>query len=676
MKTVAIAQARMGSTRLPGKVMRKIGGHPVLEWTVRTLEHAKLVDQVVLATSKSSADDVIADWCTENKVFSFRGSENDVTGRFLGAAKHFSADIIIRVTCDCPFIDPAVVDQVIALRQAENTHYASNTWPPTWPDGLDVEVFTCEALVAADQFAQTPLDRDCLTQFIYRNRSIFRSATLACPIPGMEKERWVLDTDDDLKLCTEIANNFGDRWGFAPPTYLEIKKFLDTNPHLRLYNDKAVRNERFYDALATEKRPSYSFSRSGRTFARAKKVTPLPGQTFSKSWLQYPADHAPLFVSHGDGGYVFDVDGQRYVDLVAGLLPNVLGYCDPDVDYAVRSQLNSGISFSLATELEIELCEKLTQIIPCAEMVRLGKNGADATAGAVRLARGATGHDKIVLIEKGYHGWHDWSIGTTERNLGVPSENQLVTKRLPPNLDDIDRFLKDYYVAAVIIEPEFRTWGFLRELRLLCNKRDVILIFDEIISGFRWHLGGYQAYIDVTPDLATFGKAMANGMPISAIVGSKDLMQRFAPPDNVFYSGTFFGETLSIAAALATIQKIERENVIEHLWKQGNILMQEMQKAVVYNDLEQVVQIDGIGPRVRIDFKCPESTKLVVAAIFRQEMIKNGVLVIGSNNICFAHGKPEIDRCARAYTHAFAKIAEIFSTGKALGIPAIHAGVR
>lgn len=374
MKTVAIAQARMGSTRLPGKVMMQLTGVPVLLWTIRALEHAKLVDQVVLATTTSSDDEIIQNYAISNDIAYFRGPEFDVTARFLGAAKQYQADIIIRVTCDCPFLDPAVVDQVIALRQAENSHYASNTWPPTWPDGLDVEVFTAEALVAADQFAKTPLDRDCLTQFIYRNRSIFRSATLTCPIPGMEKERWVLDTADDLQLCTKIADHFTHTnpttapW--PPPTYLQIKKFLDANPHLRAYNSGARRNERFYDALATETRPSYSFPRSERAFTRAKKVTPLPGQTFSKSWLQYPADHAPLFVSHGDGGYVFDVDGQRYVDLVAGLLPNVLGYCDPDVDYAVRSQLNSGISFSLATELEIELCEKLTQIIPCAEIDR------------------------------------------------------------------------------------------------------------------------------------------------------------------------------------------------------------------------------------------------------------------------------------------------------------------
>lgn len=678
MKTVAIAQARMGSSRFPGKVMRKIGAYEVLAWTIRALQHCKLVDEVILATTTSPKDDQIAEWCAKNSVACFRGSEDDVIGRFVGAVKAHSADVIVRITCDCPFIDPYVVDQVIALREARDVHYASNTWPPTWPDGLDCEVFTSEALVAADHFVATNLDRDCLTQYMERNRSVYGSATLTCPLPDLQKERWVLDTPQDFLFCEQVAEEFDD-WKYQdPPSYLEILEFLKKRPKVRNLNAGQPRNERFYAALASEDRQPYVFSRSQRALERAKKVTPLPGQTFSKSWLQYPPDRSPLFVSHGDGGHVFDVDGQRYVDLVGGLLPNVLGYCDPDVDFAIRHQLNSGISFSLATEIETELCERLVRYIPCAEMVRLGKNGADATAGAVRLARGVTKRDRIVLIERGYHGWHDWSIASTERNLGVPFAKLHTNLRLPPDLNRIDDELSRNKTAAVIIEPEFRTYAFLSELKLLCAKHDVILIFDEIISGFRWHVGGYQAHIGVTPDLATVGKSMGNGMPISAIVGRRDLMERFVPPDNVFYSGTFFGEALSIAAAIATIDKIDREQVVPHLWKWGNHLMQDMDKARTFHGLEDVVVIAGEGPRVVIGFKHTlQYPAEMLAGFFRAEMIAHGVLIIGSNNLSFAHNAPEIARCAEAYSRAFARIAGVLANKNPIATDcAVAAGVR
>jgi spore coat polysaccharide biosynthesis protein SpsF (cytidylyltransferase family) len=207
MNTVAIALARMGSTRFPGKVLKPLDGQPVLEWVMSALTRANLVDLPVLATSTLPADDVIAEYCNRQKWACFRGDEEDVLDRFYQCAKHYSADIVLRVTCDCPFLDPRVIDEVIKLREITNAHYCSNVDPPTWPDGLDIECFTFTALEAAWRDAVRPSDRNCVTQFITRNRSHLNAANLTCPLPGLHKERWVLDTDQTTGSAVQLQRD-------------------------------------------------------------------------------------------------------------------------------------------------------------------------------------------------------------------------------------------------------------------------------------------------------------------------------------------------------------------------------------------------------------------------------------------------------------------------------------
>ena len=227
-------------------------------------------------------------------------------------------------------------------------------------------------------------------------------------------------------------------------------------------------------------------------------------------------------------------------------MPNILGYCDPDVDYAIRHQLTRGISMSLPTSLECELAERLVQHIPSAEMVRFGKNGTDATSAAIRLARAATRRDRVVAV--GYHGWQDWYIGATARRLGVPAAVSELTDMVPfGDLEAMEATLKSHAneYAAIILEPTGAVeppQSYLKDLKKLAHEHGALLIFDEIVTGFRWGLGGAQAKYNVTPDLSAFGKAMGNGMPISAVVGRSDVMRLM---EDIFYSGTFGGEALS-----------------------------------------------------------------------------------------------------------------------------------
>lgn len=671
MKVVAIIQARMGSTRLPGKVMMDLAGHRVLEWVVRACEAAPGVDSVWVATSDLPADDVIFNWCEDMSINCARGSETDVLDRMHACATIAEAGVSIRITGDCPFVDPEVIGHVVRMmRDNADCLYCSNTSPRTYPDGLDIQAMRYRALDAAFCEATRPIDRDCVTTFIERNRSRFPAEAVINPLGNRASERWVLDTAADYEFCKAIATIWG--WDNGPPSQLDILNILDVRPDLRAHNRDGIMNERYFDALAEEPIYERKYTRSQEAFQRAKAVIPLAAQTFSKSHLQYPQP-SPLFLSHGDGCLAWDVDGNEYVDLVSALLPNVLGYRDPDVDGAVRRQLSAGTSFSLATELEAELAETLCRLIPCAEAVRFGKTGTDVTSAAIRVARAFTGRERV-LVAGGYHGWQDWS---TQRDLGVPEAVKALTKRIPfgdkvaadraidqrvnvgmgalamswDEIAKIEDQAKKGWIAAIIVEPEGDP-GYLEHLRWLCTRYGPLLIFDEVITGFRVDLGGAQKFWNVIPDLATFGKSMANGMPISALVGRKDIMAKFEPPDNVFYSGTFFGETLSIAAAIATIKKLERESVIPKLWEKGARLADEADNLIYKHKLTDFIQISGLGPFKRLKFRDDK-----IAALFRREMVASGTLIVASHNVSHSLGEPEIKRVLKSYDHALGVVA-------------------
>src|SRR3989344_6281565 len=280
-----------------------------------------------------------------------------------------------------------------------------------------------------------------------------------------------------------------------------------------------------------------NLKKSHELFKKVIKVIQLASQTFSKSYLQFIKGQAPLFADRAKGAHIWDVDGNEYTDMISSLLPVVLGYQYPAIDKAIRDQLKKGIIFSLSSPLEYELAQLLIKHIPCAEMIRFGKNGSDVTTGAIRVARAYTGRDYVAVC--GYHGWHDWYIGSTARDLGVPKSTKDLTLKFSYNdIESLKKLFKKYpgKIAAVIMEPMNYVEpdkGFLEEVKRITHKGGALLIFDEVICGFRYSLGGAQKYFKVTPDLSCFGKAMANGMPISALVGKKKYMKTV---EKIFYS--------------------------------------------------------------------------------------------------------------------------------------------
>lgn len=402
------------------------------------------------------------------------------------------------------------------------------------------------------------------------------------------------------------------------------------------------------------------FSKSNALFRRVRKIIPLASQTFSKSHLQYIRGQAPLFITRGKGAYVWDVDGNRYLDLVNALLPIVLGYQYPRVDRAIKAQLKKGILFSLASPLEYKLAEKLTRLIPCAEMARFGKNGSDATAGAVRLARAVTKRDHILAC--GYHGWQDWYIGLNPRNAGVPEAVKNLVHRFEyNNIKSLRQLFKRYKgkVAGVIMEPmslEEPQGDFLQDVKKLAHKEGALLIFDDIVTGFRLALGGAQEYFGVVPDLACFGKSMANGMPISVVVGKAKYMKHM---EDIFFSFTFGGECLSLAAALATIGEMEQKRVIKHLWRMGRMLKEGTHELLEKHGLHDFIELRGLPPWHVVAIRPAAGfSDLEIKSFIQQEMLRRGVLWTGSHNMSFSHGKEEVRIVLEAYDKAFGALQD------------------
>lgn len=408
------------------------------------------------------------------------------------------------------------------------------------------------------------------------------------------------------------------------------------------------------------------YAQSSAYLERARRVIPIGSQTFSKSVTQYPFGVSPLALTRGQGSRVWDVDGNQYLDFVSSLLAISLGYCDPDVDQAVLSQLKSGSILSLPHPLEADVAELICRMIPTAEMVRFGKNGSDATAGAVRLARAFTSRDHVLTC--GYHGWQDWYIGSTARNRGVPEATSALTHPVPYN--DLQAFEAAFdslpgQIACVIMEPMNIAWpapGFLEAVRQLCTERGALLIFDETITGFRFSKGGAQELFNIRPDLTTLGKGLANGFPLSAVCGRRDVMILM---EEVFFSFTLGGETLSLAAAKATLEKIEREPVLETIKARGELLMEGLSALIVARELDDVFSVGGHPAWSFLHLNdTPTSNVWLTKSLLLQELFARGIISVGSHNISYAHSVSDVESLLQIYREVLPFVANAARDGE------------
>jgi len=396
---------------------------------------------------------------------------------------------------------------------------------------------------------------------------------------------------------------------------------------------------------------NHPFARSEQLLDRALRCIPLGTQTFSKSRTQYPHGVSPFYAARALGSHVWDVDENEYIDFNNALAAVTLGYKDSDVDATVRAQMEDGVLFTLPHPIEIEVAEKICEMVPCAEMVRFGKNGSDATSGAVRLARAYTGRDHVIAC--GYHGWQDWFIGTTTRNLGVPQAVRDLTHTFTYNDLESLRALFGKWpgeIACVIMEPMNAMYpepGFLEGVQELCRKHGAVFILDEMITGFRYAKGGAQELFGITPDLATFGKGLANGYPLSAIAGRGDIM---AMMEDVFFSFTMGSETLSLAAAGATLDKINREPVIEKTHALGGQIFDGLKQRISTHQLDGIFSIVGHPSWSILTIADSEPySSSEIRTLFLQEMISRKILTLATHNMSYAHSKNDVERLLVVY---------------------------
>ena len=672
MRTIAIVQARMGSTRLPGKVMREVAGRPMIDLLLERLARATWVDGIVVATSDNPADDALAEHVRALGHACFRGSEKDVLARYYHAAKEARADVVVRITGDCPLVDPALVDEVIALFERAGVDYASNTEPPTFPDGLDVEVFRFAALERAYQEAKQPHEREHVTPFLRENPD-FTRANLRND-EDLSTLRWTVDEEADLQVIRSVFEHFAPSTDFS---WREVLALQRRHPELFAANRHLVRNE------------GATLNSGVKLYRRAKQIIPGGTMLLSKRPEMFLPEKWPAYFSRAKGCRVWDMDGNEYIDMsIMGIGTNILGYGHPEVDAAVREVIDAGNMSTLNCPEEVYLAEELIRRHPWADMVRLARTGGEANAVAIRIARAASGKDNVAIC--GYHGWHDWYLSANladEDRLDGHLLPGLAPKGVPRALrgtvfpfnyndyDTLERIVREHDIGVIKMEVSRNVppaEGFLEKVRALASERGCVLIFDECTSGFRQTDGGLHKLYGVEPDIALFGKALGNGYAITAIIGRREVMEA---AQDTFISSTFWTERIGPSAALATLRVMDRLKSWERITETGLKIREGWRELARRHGLN--IEIAGL-PALST-FTIVSDCALAYKTLITQEMLKKGYLAANSVYVCIEHIPDVVDGYFEALDPIFALIRECEDGRDVMELlegPVAHAGFR
>ena len=415
-----------------------------------------------------------------------------------------------------------------------------------------------------------------------------------------------------------------------------------------------------------------SVARSLETYSRAGEVIPGWTQLISRRASQFANGVSPIYAKSAKGSHFIDLDGNEYIDWVCAVGAVILGFADDVVDQAVKEQIDRGSLYTLNHPAEIELAEELIETVPSAEMVRYTKGGGEACVVAVRIARGTTGRDKVLFC--GYHGWHDWYQAANYlcgpddgeypfagiEPIGVPKV--LAGTAIPfsyGDLEMLERLLEEHKgeVACVMMEPlrsSIPEPGYLEGVKELAHANDAILIFDEVSCGFRISVGGVQEFLGVTPDMTAFGKAISNGYPMGAVVGTKRVME---PASRMFISSSYWSDNTGLVAALTTIRELKKKNVPARLKEIGDRLRDEFNRLLVETDLGGECPEFLLGLGVTPDLP-DESLRPQVNTLFIQEMSKRGIYCFAGLKPCYAHGEDDIRLTVEAAREVFSIIKQ------------------
>ena len=660
----------MSSSRLPGKTLEPVLGQPMIRRQIERIRDAKRIDRLVVATSTDASDDRLAQVCRTEGIECARGSLADVLDRFYQVALSLSPANVIRLTGDCPLTDPEVLDAVIAFHLDNGFDYSSNTLEPTFPDGLDVEVMRFECLEHAWREARLPSEREHVTPYLYNHRERFRVGSYR-GARNFSHMRWTVDEPEDLEFVRRIYAALHP----ANPSFRmrDVLALLEREPVLAAINSRFERNEGMKKSLAEDRKAQAGrmpLARSVGMQDRARKRIPGMTQLLSKRPDQFSAGIWPGYFSRARGAEVWDLDGNRYIDMsIGGIGANVLGYADADVDEAVLRAISNGTSCSLNCPEEVELADLLCELHPWADKVRYARTGGESMAIAVRIARAATERETVAFC--GYHGWHDWYLAA---NLcGNDALNGHLLKGLSPagvprglagtaipfhynRLDELETIAARHgdALAAIVMEPIRSAQpepGFLEQVRRLADRTGAVLIIDEISAGFRLNSGGAHLRLGIEPDIAVFSKAIGNGYPIAAVIGRGDVMEA---AQKTFISSTYWTERIGPTAAIATIRKHCRQNTGEHLVRIGERMQDGWRQMAAGHGLE--IEVSGIPPLSHFSFIGAQP--LAMKALLVQLMLERGFLASTSFYAMAAHTDWHVDAYLAAADCAFAEIAK------------------
>ena len=612
---------------------------------------SKNINKIIIATSKNKFNLKLINFCKEKKIDFFLGSENNVLQRYYDVNNKFNGDIIVRITGDSILIDHNLVDRVIDLFIKENVDYASNTQPATYPDGLDIEVFSKKCLNKTFRLVKNKYDKEHVTSFM-RSSDNFKKINLENN-KDYSFLRWTLDQKEDFQVINSILKFFGTKKYFS---WKKILKLTQSNKKKYNLNINIKRNE------------GANMTKTQKLWQRAKEIIPGGNMLLSKRPELFQPNRWPAYFSKSKGCNVWDLDSKKYLDIsLMGVGTNTLGYSHSGVDSAVKKIIKKGNITTLNCPEEVLLSEKLLEIHPWAEKVRLFRTGGETSAAAVRIARAATGRSKVAFC--GYHGWHDWYLSANieyKNNLnshlmtglsanGVPRE--LKNTSIPfeyNNFDQIKKIANTNNLAAIKMEVQ-RNFppkdNFLQKIRKLCNEKGIVLIFDECTSGFRQTFGGLHKMYGVEPDMAGFGKAMGNGYAITAIIGRRSVMES---AQNSFISSTFWTERIGPTAALKTLEEMEKIRSWDIITQIGNSIRKNWSDLAKSHKLN--LQVSGL-PALS-SFTILSDDWLKYKTYITQELLKSNILGANAIFVCIKHNKKILDYYFNRLDEIFKKISK------------------
>ena len=645
----------MGSTRLPGKVMKKIVGVPTIGIILKRLKKTKEASKVIVATSSNKENLPLLEYLKKIKTSYFCGREDDVLNRFYKAASKYKAEIIVRITADCPLVDVKIVDEFIKKFKKNKPDYLSNCAPWTYPDGLDVEVFSYELLKKVERKA-TKFQRGedgVIICYLRDNPNLINSINITCPIKKLPKYRLCVDEEIDLHLIRKIYENFKPNIYFG---FKEIIKF-------------AAKNKKLFEInLALKLNEGSNLDKGQKLWRRANAIILGGNSLLSKNPNLFLPNKWPTYFSRSKGCKVWDLNNKPYTDMsLMGVGTNILGYSNSEVDNAVKKVVKKGNLTTLNCPEEVFLAEKLLDIHPWAGKVKFARTGGEANAMAIRIARSASGRRNVAFC--GYHGWHDWYLAANLKHkssldhhllpgldpVGVPSNLRNTSFGFEyNNVNQLKKLIDKENIGVIKMEVSRSTQPnvkFLRKVRDLATKKNIVLIFDECTSGFRQCFGGLHKLININPDMAIFGKALGNGYAITAILGKESIMDR---AKKSFISSTFWTDRIGPVAAIKTLEIMEREKS----WKRISYLGEKV--FLIWKTLAKkyklAINISGLPSLAKFSFK--SKNYQAYKTFITQEMLRYNFLAANAVYLSTSHNEKILKKYSDHLDEIFYKISK------------------